>query len=244
MHPCIGVSCNPSLSEETNQWKYRNYLHAIEVAGGAPKLISSLETFTRLRSQLDGLLFPGGWDVHPALYGEEVHPRFENCNPPLDELELTLSQWALQEDIPVLGICRGMQLMNVALGGTLYQDLADQYPNSMNHRVRDEPRCHSVVIQAGSSMEKILGTNTFWVNSRHHQAIKAPGKGVYISGIADDGVAEFFEVPGYRLIIGAQCHPEEIHADVPACARLFSALIQASTRPEVSKMPYQLVDID
>lgn len=234
MHPCIGVTCNPTLSDEANRWEYRYYLEAVESAGGLPRLIPSLEVLSEARAQLNGLLLPGGCDVHPSVYGEEVHPAFEKCNPALDQLELEAIRWALRADIPLLGICRGMQILNVALGGTLYQDLAAQYPQSLNHRVRNQPRCHRVFVQPDSRMEQMLGTQEFWVNSRHHQAIKEPGEGVCISGLAEDGVAELLEVPGYRLVIGAQCHPEEIYKDVPECARLFTTLVNACIKATVT----------
>jgi len=227
MHPCIGVTCNPTLSDEENRWEYRYYLEAVESAGGIPRLIPSLEVLSEVRSQLGGLLLPGGCDVHPSVYGEEVHPAFGKSNQALDQLELEAIRWALRADIPVLGICRGMQLLNVALGGTLYQDLTAQYPKCLNHRVRNQPRCHRVFVQPASRMEQILGTQEFWVNSRHHQAVKEPGEGVCISGLAADGVAELLEAPGYRLVIGAQCHPEEIYKDIPECALLFTTLVNA-----------------
>lgn len=230
MHPCIGVSCDPELSDEENRFAFRHYLEAIDAVGGIPRLIPSLEVFPRLCSQLDGLLIPGGCDVHPALYGEEAHPLLEPSNHARDELELTLIRWALREDLPLLGICRGMQLINIALGGTLYQHLADQVPQSFNHRVRDEPRCHCVRVQPGSRMEGLLKSTEFWVNSRHHQALKDPGQGVCISGFSFDGVAELCEVSGYRLVLGAQCHPEEIYAEIPECGRLFAALVEESAR--------------
>jgi putative glutamine amidotransferase len=234
MHPCIGVTCNPAFSDEANRLEYRYYLEAVEDAGGVPLLIPSLEVLNNVRTRMDGLLLPGGCDVHPSVYGEEVHPAFEKCNPALDQLELEAIRWALRQDMPVLGICRGMQLLNVVLGGTLYQDLASQYPQSLNHRVRNQPRCHRVFVQPGSFMEQVLGTQEFWVNSRHHQAIKEPGEGVCISGLADDGVAELLEVPGYHLVIGAQCHPEEIYKDVPECARLFTTLVNACNRATIT----------
>lgn len=230
IHPCIGVSCNPEFSEAENQEQYRFYLEAIEAAGGIPKLISSLEAWTRLRPQLDGLLIPGGCDVQPAFYGEEAHPRLEECNPALDELDITLIRYALEKDMPLLGVCRGMQLINIVLGGTLYQDLASQRPQSLDHKVRNEPRCHRVHVQEGSRMAELLGSTEFWVNSRHHQAVKDLGAGVSLSGHAEDGVAELLEVAGHRLVIGAQCHPENIYADIPECAHLFSALVEESAR--------------
>lgn len=242
MHPYIGVTCNPNFSDEINQREYRHYLRAVEAAGGIPTLIPSVETFLAQHSQLDGLILPGGCDIHPSFYGEEEHSLLGEGNRSLDELELTIFGWALQENLPTLGICRGMQIINVVLGGTLYQDLGDQYPHSLNHRMRDEPRCHQVAVQADSLMEQILGTSQFWVNSRHHQAIKKPGKGIRLSGFADDGVAELCEAPGYRFIIGAQCHPEEIYADVSACASLFSALVEKSTRVEADEKSYQFAD--
>lgn len=234
MHPSIGITCSPMYSDEVNRWEYRYYLEAVESAGGIPCLISSHEALSTLRSQLDGLLLPGGCDVHPSVYGEQVHPAFEKWDHALDQLELQAIRWALLQDLPVLGICRGMQLLNVALGGTLYQDLPSQCPESLEHRVRAQTRCHRVFVQPASGMEQVLGTQEFWVNSRHHQAVREPGEGVCISGLADDGVAELLEVPGYRLVIGAQCHPEEIYQDVPACACLFTTLVSACLKPTVT----------
>jgi putative glutamine amidotransferase len=234
MHPSIGITCNPLYSDEANRWEYRYYIEAVERAGGIPCLICSLETLSAVRSQLDGLLLPGGCDVHPSVYGEKVHPAFEKWNHALDQLELEAIRWALYQDRPVLGICRGMQLLNVALGGTLYQDLPSQCPETLNHRVREQVRCHRVFVQSASCMEQILSTQEFWVNSRHHQAVREPGEGVCISGLADDGVAELLEVPGYRLVIGAQCHPVEIYQDIPECARLLTTLVSACLKPAVT----------
>jgi len=236
MRPLIGIPCHAIIRAETGRPIYANnraYVHAVEHAGGVPALmplLNDLKIFEALLERLDGLLLPGGIDVHPQRYGEAVHQLTEEADLQLDEFEMNLASWALQEDIPVLGVCRGMQLINIVLGGSLYQDISAQYPNSIQHSHRNLPRTHlshRIMVEPGSRMEKILGRQEVWVNSLHHQAIKTPGKGVWISGQADDGVAELIEVPGYRFVMAAQSHPEEIYTIEPAFARLFSAFVQA-----------------
>jgi putative glutamine amidotransferase len=202
--------------------------------------INDLNILTALLARLHGLVLPGGIDLHPDRYGEEVHPLTEEADLELDEFEISLASWAFQEDIPVLGVCRGMQLINVTLGGSLYQDIDDQYPESIGHTHRNLPRthlAHRITVDPGSRMEIILGTQEVWVNSLHHQAIKEPGKGVRITGRAPDGIPELLEVTGYRFVLAAQSHPEEIYSIEPAFARLFSAFVQASS----SRMNQEIV---
>jgi putative glutamine amidotransferase len=236
MRPLIGIPCHASFRAETGRPIYgnnRSYVHALEAAGGVPVLIPMLNDFTALDpllARLDGLLLPGGVDVQPSRYGEEKHPLTEEADTQLDQFELSLTSWALKEDVPILGICRGMQVINVALSGSLYQDLSDQYPGSIRHSQRDLPRTHlshHIIVEPGSQVESLLGTQELWVNSLHHQAVKTPGKGVHISGQARDGVAELLEVPGHRFVIAVQGHPEEIYTTVSAFANLFSAFVQA-----------------
>ena len=238
MRPLIGIPCHALIRAETGRPIYANnraYVHAVESAGGVPILIpmvNDLNILTTLLTRLDGLLLPGGIDLHPNRYGEEVHPLTEEADLELDEFEITLASWAFQEDIPVLGVCRGMQLINIAFGGSLYQDIDEQYPESIGHTHRNLPRthlAHRISVDPGSRMEKILGTQAVWVNSLHHQAIKEPGKGVRITGRAPDGIPELLEVSGYRFVMAAQCHPEEIYSIEPAFARLFSVFVQASS---------------
>jgi len=238
MRPLIGIPCRPLIRAETGKPIYANnraYVHAVESAGGLPVLIpmiKDLNILTALLSRLDGILLSGGIDVHPSHYGEEVHPLTQEFDIELDEFEITLASWAIQQDIPVLGVCRGMQLINLVLGGTLYQDIDNQYPDSIAHSQRHLPithLAHHIIVEPGSRMEKILGPGAVWVNSHHHQAIKDPGKGVRITGRAPDGVPELLEVPDCRFVMAVQSHPEEIYSIEPAFKRLFSAFVQASS---------------
>lgn len=237
MRPLIGIPCHALIRTETGRPIYANnrtYVHAVESVGGVPILmpmISDLPILADLCARLDGLLLTGGVDIDPSCFNEEAHPLTEVADPELDEFEIALAIRAFQEDLPVLGICRGMQLINVVLGGSLYQDIDQQCPGNIGHTHRNLPRTHLVhpiSVDPGSRMEKILGTQEVWVNSLHHQAIKEPGTGVRITGRAADGIPELLEVPGYRFVLAAQCHPEEIYAIEPAFARLFSAFVQAS----------------
>ncbi len=252
MRPLIGIPCRAFIRAETGRPVYannRSYVHAVESGGGLPVLIpwiDDLTTLSALLSRLDGLLLPGGIDVHPSRYGEEVHPLTEEADPELDEFEITLARWALQQDIPVLGICRGMQLLNIVLGGTLMQDIDLMYPENVIHSHRDWPRthfAHKIIVESDSRMEKILGAVEVRVNSLHHQAIKEPGRGVRITGRAPDGIPELVEVSGYRFVMAAQGHPEEIYSIEPAFKRLFAAFIEASSShvEEESASEYSLV---
>jgi putative glutamine amidotransferase len=236
MRPVIGIPAQADFragSERPFYGNNRTYVHAVEEAGGLPILIplfTNLHELEELFPRLDGILLSGGIDLEPSLYGEQKHPMIEKCDPRLDAFEVALTTLALQKDIPILGICRGMQLLNVLLGGNLYQDIASQCPGTLEHRRRDLPRTeltHTVTVEAGSLMEKLLGTRQCWVNSLHHQAIKEPGEGVRISGRSDDGIAELMEVSGHRFVLGIQGHPEEIYEQVPAFARLFRAFVCA-----------------
>nr|BBH93902.1 gamma-glutamyl-gamma-aminobutyrate hydrolase [Thermogemmatispora argillosa] len=252
MRPLIGIPCHPAYRHGSQRPIYgnnRSYVHAIEDAGGVPVLIplmhdlSALET---LLSRLDGLLLPGGQDIQPRRYGEEPHPRLGDTDPALDEFELTLAHWALRAEKPILGICRGMQLLNVALGGTLYQDLESQYAGSLRHMNQDLPRSqviHRVLVEPGTCLAAITGEREFWANSIHHQAVKEPGKGVRIAARAEDGVVEAIEVPTKRFVLALQCHPEEIYRQVPACARVFSAFVQACGLQEAAPQSQRAVPL-
>ncbi|HEY0755802.1 MAG TPA: gamma-glutamyl-gamma-aminobutyrate hydrolase family protein [Ktedonobacteraceae bacterium] len=252
MRPVIGIPCQAEFRSGSNRPIYgnnRTYVHAVENAGGLPILIPMLTNLHHLEDllpRLDGILFSGGIDLQPELYGELRHPATDEGDPQLDEFEVAVANWALQEDIPILGVCRGMQLLNVILGGTLYQDIATQRLNALEHCRRDMPRTaltHAIQVEEGSIMEQVLGTRQVQVNSLHHQAVKEPGKGVYLSGLAEDGLAELLEVPEHRFLLAIQGHPEEIYSQVEPFARLFEAFVQACANipvPEKVVIPMRL----
>jgi putative glutamine amidotransferase len=239
MRPLIGIPCHAGERKDTSRPIYYNnraYIRAVEHAGGTPVLIPLLEDLSGLHAllpHLNGLLLSGGVDIEPRYYHENPHPQLGETDPQLDEMELALARYALESNLPTLGVCRGMQLLNVALGGSLYQDLHAQYPGSLHHANPHLPRntiIHGVQVERGSRMEGILGARKVVVNSLHHQAIKQPGRGVCITGRAEDGVAELMEVPGHRFMLAAQCHPEELYAEHLAWSRLFKAFIDACTK--------------
>jgi putative glutamine amidotransferase len=211
----------------------KTYAQAIEDAGGVPLLIpiiKDLRVLSSLLAHIDGLLLPGGIDIHPSNYQEETHPALRETDVQLDELELSLARWALREDIPTLGICRGLQMLNVALDGTLYQDLASEGMGSVQHAnwgLQPNKIIHRVQIEPGSQMEEVLGVREIAVNSLHHQAIKEPGKGVFISGRSEDDIIESLELPERSFVMAVQCHPEELYIEQPVWTRLFKAFIDA-----------------
>ncbi|GAC1700631.1 MAG: gamma-glutamyl-gamma-aminobutyrate hydrolase family protein [Ktedonobacteraceae bacterium] len=252
MHPLIGIPSRAGLRGEMKKPMYysnKAYVQAIEDAGGVPILIPILKDIQRLSTLLphiNGLLLPGGIDIHPSCYQEEEHPTLQETDRQLDKLELALTRWALQKDIPVLGICRGLQMINVASGGTLYQDLASEYAGSLHHangNMQPGEITHSVQIDPGSQIEKVLGVREVPANSLHHQAIKKPGTGIIISGRSEDSVVELIELPGKRFVLAVQCHPEELYSEHPTWARLFEAFINASLEKRAEKVENELTTI-
>jgi putative glutamine amidotransferase len=240
MRPIIGLPCYSGRREVTHTPNYGNnqsYVRAVRRAGGVALLIpphQDADALEAICSRLDGLLLSGGCDIDPACYGEERIAACEEPDPARDELELALTAWALDAAVPILGICRGMQLLNVACGGTLYQDLATQQPETAQHdhsaTVRTF-RAHSIHLHQHSRLSEILGTAPYDVNSLHHQAVARPGDHVEIVGWSPDGVAEAMEIDGHPFALAVQFHPEELegdpeHPDAPSRA-LFRAFVQA-----------------
>ena len=215
-----------------------DYCCSVVLAGGAPVLIP-LElgecAWRSIYERMDGLLFPGGVDVNPLYYGEERHPHLGQVDDLLDEAELVLARWALADRLPVLAICRGIQLINVAAGGSLYQDLPTQFPGTLRHASsppaypRDH-RAHVVHIEPGTRLASIFGENELWTNSRHHQAVRDVAPGFVVTARAPDGVIEGTEKVDARFIVGVQWHPENLVATDPQMLALFQSFVQASRR--------------
>jgi putative glutamine amidotransferase len=238
--PTIGIV---SRKDQSATWQGhelygqgRSYVRSVALAGGAPVIIPlelSEAAWCSIYGRLDGLLFPGGVDVDPATYGQEPHSRLGQVDPALDQAELILAQWALEERLPVLAVCRGIQLINVAAGGTLYQDLPAQLPGALPHACgaptypRDF-RAHTVHIEPGSRLAKVMGTTECKTNSRHHQAVQDVAPGFVVTARAPDGVIEGIEHQEAPFVVGVQWHPESLAERDPQMLALFEALVEAS----------------
>lgn len=232
--PIIGVT--PSIRAQGREIFLRfNYLQMILDAGAIPLTLPHALPEGGAAQQLealDGLLFSGGGDIDPAFYHEQRHPKTVDGTDGLrDALELPLFEAAWARDLPILGICRGIQLVNVARGGTLFQDLPDQYPSSVNHR-QDEPYSapvHAVSPVPGTPLARLAGSEPFFVNSMHHQGVKDVGDALEIEAKAPDGLVEALWAPGKRFVRAVQWHPEYL-PDSPVTKTLINAFIESARR--------------
>ncbi|HTK51997.1 MAG TPA: gamma-glutamyl-gamma-aminobutyrate hydrolase family protein [Gemmatimonadaceae bacterium] len=215
----------------------QRYYHAVASAGGAPVLVpllDDLETLRAIYERMDGILIPGGVDVDPKAFGEKPHERLGRIDPARDRVEIQLVKWAVEDDKPLLGLCRGLQVINVALGGTLYQDLETEYPNAIKHDYfptygysRDH-LAHDVAVEAGSRMRHALVNAAVPVNSMHHQGIKALANRLSASAVAPDGLIEAAESTSESYIVGVQWHPEVFEVSDPSSGVLFTDFVQAA----------------
>ncbi|NED91188.1 gamma-glutamyl-gamma-aminobutyrate hydrolase family protein [Streptomyces sp. SID11233] len=210
------------------------YFTAVEAAGGIPLGIAPLpeRKLRVLYENCDALLLPGGMDLDSDSYGGGPGPEGE-VHPELDRAELLLTSWARQDRVPLLGICRGAQLLNIALGGTLWRDLPSECGAAGHGGGEDEPtRHHDIAVAPGSRLRAILGSDSLPANSRHHQACRSAGDGLRVSAHAPDGIPEAIEAAGADadwFAVGVQWHPEELPHDHPAGSRrLVEALLHAA----------------
>ena len=216
--------------------KLHDYEESIRRAGGEIRLLDrAVDKPAEVVASVDGVLLPGGGDVLPSIYGEAAHKTFSAAEPGRDDYELELARRAIEADLPLLAICRGVQVLNVARGGSLVQDIPEQLGTSVNHVLRDPPHAiaHEVWIVEGSLLDQLmrerLETDTCPVNSRHHQAPMTLGTGLVASATAPDGVIEAIEDPNKRFCLGVQWHPENFYR-TGEFRSLFEGFVEAASR--------------
>lgn len=232
MRPNIGI---PIVNEYVKK-NFENYKQAIEEHGGKVCfLVRSKKSIAEFVDGIDGLLLPGGGDIHPDNFNQEWHPKIKNVNEDRDVLELSIFKEANDRDIPVFGICRGIQIMSVAMGGNLYQDIETTYPKkALTHpAINEEDSKHTIEIVPDSKLGSIIGENVVEVNSAHHQAVDNNdiGDGFVKTAHSSDGIVEAIENPSKQFVVGVQYHPERMKSSPEFRehrSRLFEAFIQAT----------------
>lgn len=232
--PVVGITTAHNLELDCFFCR-KTYVEAvIKKGGGVPLLLPPVQNETLLKiyvDLIDGLLLSGGGEIHPVYFGEEPHWKLEEVSPERDYFEVMLTRSVLEANKPILGICRGIQVLNVVLGGTLYQDLQTQLPNSLQHQQK-APRkypTHKIKIRENSYLAQVLGTTILQVNSLHHQAIKDVAPGLQVVAWAEDGVVEAVESFSYPFVLGVQWHPEAMGEDNEHTASLFRAFVEAAS---------------
>ena len=233
MSPIIGITCKTEIAIE-------DYKNAIVEFGGEPRLFVSLDPIPEGLPEIDGLLLPGGGDLDPRHYDEPRYhvngiSKIRGVSQSRDALELHLCEKALQADIPVFGICRGIQVMSVATGGSLYQDIHTQLKNCLLHKDEESiyDAQHSIKIQPMSRLSQLADSYVPEVNSAHHQSVKVIGAGFVVTAQSDDGIIEAIESPSHRFVIGVQYHPERMLQDPELQKhgqKLFEAFIHAASQ--------------
>ncbi len=209
-------------------------VRAILAAGGRPYLLPTalpLEDISLVLGEFDGLFISGGGDIHPDYFGGEMHPSVAGVDRERDAFELAICRQAVAMDKPVFGICRGQQLLNVAMGGNLVVDIPSELPEAGEHQwwpnFQRSRLSHLVKLEIGSQLADIMGGNEFMVNSLHHQSVKDLGEGLKVTATAPDGVIEALEMPGKRFVVSVQWHPEWLQ-DYEPMRRIFKAFVEAS----------------
>ncbi len=225
--PLIGISLGYSTAKNSVNTVY---VESVLRNGGVPYLIpvtDDVELLRQIMAELDGIVFTGGEDFAPFFYGAEKHPKLEEVNHKRDLYDLTLLKLATDRNVPVLGICRGLQLINIGMGGTLYQDIPSEKPSDVNHRpnLGGEHIAHTVNLTPGSWASKVMGVDQIKVNSMHHQGIRKLAPGLKVSGWSNDSIPEVIEAYPHRSILAVQFHPEILSAKDAALNKLFQFIV-------------------
>jgi putative glutamine amidotransferase len=231
VRPLIGVTSGRS-PRPPNRFQYAvnsEYVAAVEEVGGiAVTLPAQPKAVPELIAALDALILTGGGDIDPVHYGQPLHPATRSIDPDRDRFELDLTRMAVERRLPVLGICRGIQVLNVALGGTLIQDVPDQVPAALVHQTpEDAPiATHHVRLQANSRLAALIHSTGLLTNSDHHQAIQLLASTLRAVGWSQDGVVEAVESTDQAFVVGVQWHPELLFRDAAPHRRLFAGLVE------------------
>lgn len=236
MRPVIGITtCMMELPRKTYATVSSNYVHSIQKAGGTPLLLPMIGEQEVLQGYLqiiDGLLITGGDEgVNPQLYGENPVKELECICPERDDCETYLFTQALASELPVLGVCRGMQLMNVAAGGSLYQDIFTQIEDSLGHLPKQMPvdaLYHKIELVKDSILAEVFGASELMVNSFHHQAVKVVAESFRASAISQDNIIEAIEHQEHCFAVGVQWHPEDLTTKHAHFLKLFKAFVEAA----------------
>ena len=218
--------------EKDSYWMLPGYMKMLERCGAVPLMLSLTTDESLLAAAFelcDGILLTGGQDVSPSLYGQSPLPLCGEVCGERDEMDRRLLISAIGADKPVLGICRGLQLMNAALGGTLYQDLPAEYGTAAEHCMKPpyDRGVHSVRLMDDTPLHDLLGVDEIAVNSYHHQAVKDPASCLKTMAVSEDGLIEAMYMPGKRFIWGVQWHPEFSYEKDSRCLRIAEAFVQA-----------------
>jgi putative glutamine amidotransferase len=216
----------------------QRYVQTLTAAGALPWLVPLVdeETLRGIYEALDAVFLPGGADIDPVSYGTAPHPLCDKTDRERDRVELALAKWAIADGKPVLGVCRGMQLINVARGGSLYQDLGSQYANGIKHDyfpfgAENRPRdylAHEVSIAPGSRLARLFGPGPIKVNSMHHQGVRTLGAGLVPTAHAPDGLVEALEGEGAGYLFAVQWHPEALTERDAPTRRLFAEFVEVA----------------
>jgi putative glutamine amidotransferase len=229
--PIIGIGADVLVEEgmRDRTYMYATYVDAVRNAGAVPVIVPPQpENLEWLAASLDGILLAGGRDCDPRLYGETPHDSIDPLDHRREEADLALARFARERGIPTLGVCLGSQVMAVAAGGSLVQDIASQVENALKHDSDPSDRLrHEVTIEDGTRLAAIVGPGVKDVNSSHHQSVKTAGSGMRITAHAPDGVVEAVEDPAHPFYIGVQWHPEDMGGE-ESSGSLFKAFIDAA----------------
>jgi putative glutamine amidotransferase len=245
--PLIGVTAGEIYNRE-RPWGPKiygqsfTYTDSIVKAGGLPVIIpltDDMSIIDEFCGRIDGLMMSGGNDIDPKMYGEKPRVKLDELSDLRDNMEKRMLDNALENKTPILGICRGLQMINIYFGGTLYQDIKTDLPDALNHEASTESKnledkAHTLQIEKTSKLFEILGTESLESNTHHHQAVKKLGKGLKVTARTEDGIVEGLETDDDRFIIAVQSHPESLGSVIPTWGNLFEAFTQKARANQTS----------